>query len=45
MMLNCPDYLAIWLGLTRVGVRVALLNTNLRTNASPIASGWRRRSS
>ncbi len=28
---NCPDYLAIWLGLTRVGVRVALLNTNLRT--------------
>ncbi len=27
---NCPDYLAIWLGLTRVGVRVALLNTNLR---------------
>lgn len=26
---NCPDYLAIWLGLTRVGVVVALLNTNL----------------
>ena len=30
MMRNRPDYLAIWLGLTRVGVRVALLNTNLR---------------
>src|SRR6185437_9753140 len=26
---NCPDYLAIWLGLTRVGVTVALLNTHL----------------
>ncbi|WP_082515131.1 long-chain-acyl-CoA synthetase [Methylobacterium sp. Leaf112] len=30
LMTNRPDYLAIWLGLTRVGVRVALLNTNLR---------------
>jgi fatty-acyl-CoA synthase len=29
LMPNCPDYLAIWLGLTRVGVVVALLNTNL----------------
>ncbi len=27
---NRPDYIAIWLGLTRIGVRVALLNTNLR---------------
>jgi fatty-acyl-CoA synthase len=26
---NCPDYMAIWLGLTRVGVVVALLNTHL----------------
>jgi fatty-acyl-CoA synthase len=26
---NCPDYLAIWLGLTRVGVTAALLNTHL----------------
>ena len=26
---NCPDYLAVWLGLTRVGVTVALLNTHL----------------
>jgi fatty-acyl-CoA synthase len=26
---NCPDYLAIWLGLTRAGVTVALLNTHL----------------
>jgi len=29
MMPNCPEYLAIWLGITRVGVIVALLNTNL----------------
>ena len=29
LMPNCPDYLAIWLGLTRVGVVVSLLNTNL----------------
>ena len=29
-MRNCPDFLAIWLGFTRVGVRVALLNTHLR---------------
>ncbi|MDP4026066.1 long-chain-acyl-CoA synthetase [Methylobacterium sp. NEAU 140] len=30
LMRNRPDYLAIWLGLTRAGLRVALLNTNLR---------------
>ncbi len=29
LMPNCPEYLAIWLGLTRIGVTVALLNTNL----------------
>jgi fatty-acyl-CoA synthase len=29
MMPNCPGYLAIWLGITRVGGVVALLNTNL----------------
>jgi len=29
LMGNCADYAAIWLGLTRVGVIVALLNTNL----------------
>jgi fatty-acyl-CoA synthase len=28
-MPNCAQYLAIWLGLTRVGVVVSLLNTNL----------------
>ena len=28
-MPNCPEYLAIWLGITRVGAIVALLNTNL----------------
>ena len=26
---NCPDYLAIWLGVTRIGGIVALTNTNL----------------
>lgn len=29
LMHNCPQYLAVWLGLTRVGVVVSLLNTNL----------------
>ncbi len=29
MMGNCPEYVAIWLGLNRAGVVVALLNTNL----------------
>jgi fatty-acyl-CoA synthase len=29
LMENCPEYLAAWLGLTRVGVTVALLNTHL----------------
>ena len=29
LMGNCPDYLAIWLGITRIGGTVALLNTNL----------------
>ncbi|MGO9852700.1 MAG: long-chain-acyl-CoA synthetase [Steroidobacteraceae bacterium] len=29
LMKNCPEYLAIWLGLNRVGVTVALINTNL----------------
>jgi fatty-acyl-CoA synthase len=30
LMPNRPEYLAIWLGVTRVGCVVALLNTNLR---------------
>ena len=29
LMPNCPEYVAIWLGLTRVGCVVALINTNL----------------
>ena len=29
LMENCPEYLAIWLGLSRLGVTVALINTNL----------------
>ena len=33
LMPNCPDYMAIWLGLTRAGVAVSLLNTNLSGEA------------
>jgi fatty-acyl-CoA synthase len=29
LMPNRPEYMAVWIGLTRVGVGVALLNTNL----------------
>lgn len=29
LMPNCPDYMAIWLGITRVGAIVSLLNTHL----------------
>jgi fatty-acyl-CoA synthase len=29
LMRNCPEYLAIWLGLSRIGVTVALINTHL----------------
>jgi fatty-acyl-CoA synthase len=30
VMGNCPEYLAIWLGLSGIGATVALVNTNLR---------------
>ena len=30
---NCPDYLALWLGITAIGGVVALLNTNLKGEA------------
>jgi fatty-acyl-CoA synthase len=30
LMANCPEYVAVWLGITAVGGVVALLNTNLR---------------
>ncbi len=33
LMSNCPDYLAVWLGITRIGGVVALLNTNLKGEA------------
>jgi fatty-acyl-CoA synthase len=33
LMPNCPDYLALWLGITRVGGIAALLNTNLKGEA------------
>ena len=29
LMPNCPEYMAIWLGITRIGGIVSLLNTNL----------------
>jgi len=29
LMKNCPQYLAIWLGLSRIGATVALINSNL----------------
>ena len=29
LMPNCPEYMAIWLGITRIGGVVSLLNTNL----------------
>ncbi|HTR86667.1 MAG TPA: long-chain-acyl-CoA synthetase, partial [Reyranella sp.] len=33
LMPNRPDYVAIWLGLSQIGCVVALLNTNLATDA------------
>ncbi len=33
MMPNCPEYLAIWLGIIKVGGVVALINTNLAGDA------------
>ena len=33
LMRNCPNYVAIWLGLTRVGCQVALLNTSLHPDS------------
>ncbi|HEV3182630.1 MAG TPA: long-chain-acyl-CoA synthetase [Steroidobacteraceae bacterium] len=30
VMASCPDYMAIWLGLSGIGATVALINTNLR---------------
>ncbi len=29
LMSNCPEYMAIWLGITRIGAIVSLVNTNL----------------
>jgi len=33
LMSNCPDYLAIWLGISQTGGVVALINTNLTGDA------------
>src|SRR5260370_3828773 len=33
MMPNCAEYMAIWLGLTRIGAVVALINSNLAGDA------------
>ena len=32
-MPNCPEYVAIWVGITRIGGAVALINTNLTNEA------------
>ena len=42
LMPNRPEYLAIWLGITRAGGAVALLNTNLTGHRSRTASTWSR---
>jgi fatty-acyl-CoA synthase len=33
LMPNCPEYLAVWLGISRIGGVVALINTNLSGTA------------
>jgi fatty-acyl-CoA synthase len=33
LMPNCAEYLAVWLGLSRIGVTVALINSNLAGDA------------
>ena len=33
LMPNCPEYLAIWLGISQIGAVVALINTNLTGDA------------
>ena len=30
LMKNCPEYIGIWLGLSKIGVITALINTNLK---------------
>ena len=30
LMENRPEYVAIWIGLSKVGIKTALINTNLR---------------
>lgn len=32
-MESCPEYVCIWLGLSKIGVTVALINNNLRADA------------
>ena len=44
LMPNRPEFLALWLGVTRIGGVVALLNTNLTGTRSPTASTWSSRS-
>ncbi len=33
MLDNCPEFIAVWLGLAKIGVAAALINTNLSGNA------------
>jgi solute carrier family 27 fatty acid transporter 1/4 len=30
---TCPQYVCIWLGLAKLGITTALINTNLRNNS------------
>src|SRR3977135_3927617 len=40
LMPNCPDYMAAWLGITRVGGGVSLVHTNLASRPlAPCVSG------
>lgn len=32
-MESCPEYVCIWLGLSKIGVIVALINNNLQAEA------------
>ncbi len=39
LMQNCPEYMAVWLGVTRVGGVVSLVNTNLVSDSLAHAIG------
>jgi len=37
-MENRPEYIVWWMGFTKIGVRIALINTNLRYGPAKLAS-------